>query len=240
MTMGIRIRSRPIATAAVLGAAMLLAGCQTDGPPGAGPVTQARPDPLADALIVSVPPGVEKAPVVLLLEGTGGSSRMHPTWGPFLVSRGIAVVQIQSAKARGRRNWEGTGCGLLYTGDPRAALETLRNRPEIDTSRFAVMGFSRGGTEALGGARSFAGAAAQPAAVFAFYPGCGGVCSRRTLRDVVAEGAAKPSERWKTSELPLTLRGERRGCSAACRPGIGRRWLCALNRRVKECRMTKN
>ncbi len=176
MTMGIRTRSRLVATAVVAGAALLVAACQTDGPPSAGPVTQGRPDPFADALIISVPPGIEKAPVVLLLEGTGGSSRMHPTWGPFLVSRGIAVVQIQSAKARGRRSWEGMGCGLMYTDDPRAALETLRNRPEIDTSRFAVMGFSRGGTEALGGARAFAGAPAQPAAVFAFYPGCGGVC----------------------------------------------------------------
>ena len=159
-----------------LGTVILLGACQTDGPRGQGPVAQGRPDPLADALIVSVPAGVEKAPVVMLLEGNGGSNRMHPTWGPFFLSRGIAVVQIQSAKARGRRNWEGTGCGLQYAGDPRAALESLRSRPEVDTTRFAVMGFSRGGTEALGGGREFIGALAQPAAVFAFYPGCSGVC----------------------------------------------------------------
>lgn len=203
-------RVRNLRHAALVGAALLVAACQTDGPQGAGPVTQAGPDPFADALIVSVPPGVEKAPVVLLLEGTGGSSRMHPTWGPFLVSRGIAVVQIQSAKARGRRNWEGMGCGLLYTGDPRAALETLRNRPDIDTSRFAVMGFSRGGTEALGGARSFVGAAAQPAAIFAFYPGCGGVCESdwgRRAPQVPVHIFYGASDGW----------GNHQGTRAACR-----------------------
>lgn len=171
-----RWRIRKLEQAICLSAAIFLGACQTDGPRGQGPVAQGRPDPLADALIVSVPAGVEKAPVVLLLEGNGGSNRMHPTWGPFFLSRGIAVVQIQSAKARGRRNWEGTGCGLHYAGDPRAALEALRSKPEIDTTRFAVMGFSRGGTEALGGGREFVGALAQPAAVFSFYPGCSGVC----------------------------------------------------------------
>lgn len=168
--------SRNLLRLILLGSALLVSACQNDIPQPSRSAALNRPDPFVDALIVSLPPRAEKAPVVLLLEGNGGSSRMHPTWGPFLTARGIAVVQIQSAKARGRRNWEGTGCGLQYAGDPRAVLETLKNRSDIDTTRFAIMGFSRGGTEALGGGRAFDGAAQQPAAVFAFYPGCGGVC----------------------------------------------------------------
>jgi dienelactone hydrolase len=160
----------------LLGSALLVSACQNEVPEYAGSASPTRPDPFENALVVSVPPGVDKAPVVLLLEGNGGSGGMHPTWGPFLNARGIAVVQIQSAKARGRRNWEGTGCGLQYAGDPRAVLQTLQTRADIDTTRFAIMGFSRGGTEALGGGRAFNGAARQPAAIFAFYPGCGGVC----------------------------------------------------------------
>lgn len=159
-------------------AALALAACQTADPSAPRPTTQAQAQTnrFAQALIVSVPPGADKAPVVLLLEGNDGSSRMHPTWGPFLTARGIAVVQIQSARARGRANWQGTGCQLQYAEDPRAVVAYLKDWPGIDASRFAVMGFSRGGTEALGGAPHFVGAESQPAAVFAFYPGCSGAC----------------------------------------------------------------
>lgn len=163
-------------------ATLLVAACQTSAPPDRPVVSQAASNRFADALIVALPVGIDNAPVVLLLEGNDGSSRMHPTWGPFLTARGIAVVQIQSAKSRGRRSWAGTGCELQYADDPRAVLEYLRERPGIDTTRFAVMGFSRGGTEALGGAPHFAGAAQQPAAIFAFYPGCNGVCETEWYR----------------------------------------------------------
>jgi dienelactone hydrolase len=71
---------------------------------------------------------------------------------------------------------------LQYAEDPRAVIEYLRGRPGIDTARFAVMGFSRGGTEALGAAPHFAGAENQPAAVFAFYPGCSGACGSEWSR----------------------------------------------------------
>jgi dienelactone hydrolase len=163
-------------------AAFALAACQTADPSAPRPTTQTPPNRFAQALIVSLPPGIENAPVVLLLEGNDGSTRMHPTWGPFLIARGIAVVQIQSARARGRANWQGTGCQLQYAEDPRAVIEYLRGRPGIDTARFAVMGFSRGGTEALGAAPHFAGAENQPAAVFAFYPGCSGACGSEWSR----------------------------------------------------------
>ncbi len=141
----------------------------------AGAEVSAQPN-FRDALIFAVPPGGGKAPVVLLLEGNGGSRSMHPVWGPFFNERGVAVVQIQSAKARGRQNWGGTGCQLQYETDAAAVVELLKDRPDIDATRFAVMGFSRGGTESLNGGRSFAALPHKPAAIFSFYPGCGGGC----------------------------------------------------------------
>lgn len=158
------------------GAVLLLAACQTSDT-STRPATQGQSNRFENALLFSVPPGADNAPVVLLLEGNDGTNRVHPTWAPFLNARGIAVVHIQSAKARGRANWVGTGCELQYAEDARAVVEYLRGRPQFDVTRFAVMGFSRGGTEALGGAASFVGAEHQPAAVFAFYPGCNGACA---------------------------------------------------------------
>jgi outer membrane protein assembly factor BamE (lipoprotein component of BamABCDE complex) len=62
-------------------AVIALAACQTADPSAPRPTTQAQAQAnrFAQALIVSVPPGADKAPVVLLLEGNDGSSR---TWPP--------------------------------------------------------------------------------------------------------------------------------------------------------------
>jgi dienelactone hydrolase len=137
----------------------------------------ARAQDFSNAIKWAIPEGAAKAPVVLILEGTGGSRGVPSNWARFFVERGIAAVLIQSAEARGRRNWAGTGCELQYGRDLRRVLAILRDRPEFDASRFAVMGLSRGGTEALGHGFDFAEAPARPAAVFAFYPGCGGICA---------------------------------------------------------------
>jgi dienelactone hydrolase len=154
---------------------LALGGCQTTADPSGRPVTTGPR--LDGAISVAVPPGAVKAPVVLLLEGNGGSTRVPEHWSDFFTRRGIAVAQIHSARARGRANWAGTACGLQYNTDARAALEVLRDRPEIDVTRFAIMGFSRGGTEALNSGSAFAADAVLPAAVFSFYPGCSGFCA---------------------------------------------------------------
>jgi dienelactone hydrolase len=173
--LGLRIPSSRVRIRAVLALSLALGGCQTTAEStGRSTVSGVRLD---GAISVAVPPGAAKAPVVLLLEGNGGSSRVPEHWSEFFTKRGIAVVQIHSARARGRANWGGTGCGLQYNTDPRTALELLKDRPEIDVSRFAIMGFSRGGTEALNSGSAFAGDATLPAAVFSFYPGCSGFCA---------------------------------------------------------------
>jgi len=123
--------------------------------------------------------GGDKVPLVIMLEGTGGSRAWVPNaWTPWLNQRGIATVQIRSAAARKRPNgnWSGTGCDLFYRYDAAEVLELARlEQPRIDTMRYAVMGFSRGGTEALNTRKSFP-ADRPPTAVFSFYPGCEGYC----------------------------------------------------------------
>jgi dienelactone hydrolase len=160
---------------AVLALSFLLAGCQTTAESSGRPAMSGVR--LDGAISVAAPPGAAKVPVVLLLEGNGGSSRVPEHWSEFFNKRGIAVAQIHSARARGRANWGGIGCGLQYNTDARAALEILKERPEIDVTRFAIMGFSRGGTEALNSGSAFANDAVLPAAIFSFYPGCSGFCA---------------------------------------------------------------
>lgn len=139
----------------------------------------AKPEDFRDFVLWSLPAGGQKVPLVILIEGNGGTRpNARSTWVDWLTARGVAVAQVRSAAARNRQDWSGTGCALQYNGDARDVLDLARtDQPRIDTTRFAVMGFSRGGTEVLNSAKSFRGAPAQPAAVFAFYPGCEGWCS---------------------------------------------------------------
>ena len=145
----------------------------------------AKPEDFRDFVLWSLPPGGQKVPLVILIEGTGGTrANARSPWVDWLTARGVAVVQVRSAAARNRQDWSGTSCGLQYNGDARDVLELARtDQPRIDTARFAVMGFSRGGTEVLNSAKSFRGAPAQPTAIFAFYPGCDGWCSTDYAKD---------------------------------------------------------
>lgn len=147
----------------------------------------AKPEDFRDFVLWSLPPGNQKVPVVILIEGTGGTRpNARGTWVDWFNARGIAVAQVRSAAARGRQDWSGTSCSLQYSGDGRDVIDLARTeQPRIDTNRFALMGLSRGGTEVLNSAKSFRGAAAQPAAVFALYPGCEGWCSTDYAKDGV-------------------------------------------------------
>lgn len=143
-----------------------------------GLAASAKPEDFRQFVLWFHPPGIQNAPLVILIEGSGGTgANAKSPWVDWLRAKGIAVAQVRSAASRGQRDWSGTGCSLVYSNDARDVLDLARmEQPRIDTRRFAVMGFSRGGTEVLNSARSFRGAATQPAAIFAFYPGCDGWC----------------------------------------------------------------
>lgn len=159
--------------------ALILAACLLCLP------AQARPERLRGFVLWYPPPGNQPVPFVVLIEGTGGTGpTARSPWVEWFNGRGIGVAQVRSAASRGKSNWNGASCGLQYRGDARDAVDLARSeRPRFDQSRFALMGFSRGGTEVLNSATSFRGAPAQPTAVFAFYPGCEGWCQTDYLKE---------------------------------------------------------
>jgi len=138
----------------------------------------AKPDDFRNFVLWYLPPGDQQVPVVILIEGTGGTApNSRSPWVEWFNKRGVAVAQVRSAASRGRQNWSGTSCSLQYRGDSRDVIDLARlDQPRIDPTRFALMGFSRGGTEVLNSSQSFQGGHASPTAVFALYPGCEGWC----------------------------------------------------------------
>jgi dienelactone hydrolase len=146
---------------------------------------QARPEDFRNFVLWYPPQGTQIVPFVVLLEGTGGTGPTNRNpWVDWFNSRGVGVAQVRSAASRGKSNWSGTSCGLQYRGDARDVVDLARmEQPRFDQSRFALMGFSRGGTEVLNSAASFRGASAQPSAVFALYPGCEGWCQTDYSKD---------------------------------------------------------
>ncbi len=144
----------------------------------------ASPDDQRDHVLWFLPPidrqeGNRPVPLVVMLEGQGGTSlTQRSPWVSWFLDRGIAVAQMRSAALRGRHDWLAAGCTLGYAIDARDVLELARHeQPRIDTTRFALLGSGRGGTEALNSASYFGrDGLAMPAAVFAFAPGCAGWC----------------------------------------------------------------
>lgn len=69
------------------------------------------------------------------------------------------------------RNRTRNPSGSMYTEDAAIAWDLLRANPKIDTRHFALMGFSRGGQQALEAGPLFASKGQVPSYIFALYPG---------------------------------------------------------------------
>lgn len=137
--------------------------------------------PLAVAAQLRVPPGTGKHPAVVILHGSAGVDSRGSYHAEALNQAGITTLEPDLWSPRGLLG--GTGDG----GRPQSVVETvpdafgalhyLASRPDIDTQKIGVMGFSWGGVLSMLTATRpycdrYLGDSPQFAAHAPFYPVC--------------------------------------------------------------------
>lgn len=94
-----------------------------------------------------------KVPAVVLIHGSGGIYKaMLDFWPRQFNAAGIAVFSVDSFGPRGVSGTVEDQAQVPFaadTADAFAALRLLATHPQVDASRIAVMGFSRGGITAI-------------------------------------------------------------------------------------------
>ena len=94
-----------------------------------------------------------KVPAVVLLHGSGGVYKaMLDFWPRQFNAAGIAVLSIDSFGPRGVSSTVEDQRQVPFAADVAdafAALRLLSTHPQVDASRIAVMGFSRGGAAVI-------------------------------------------------------------------------------------------
>ena len=124
--------------------------------------------------------GTDRLPLVIVLHASGGVGSSVADWEQYFLSLGVATFVIDSFSGRGivsTTNNQSQLGRLAQTEDAYRAIAILSKHPRIDPNRIMLMGFSRGGQNALYASLSrFQRMHAQPgtqfAAFIAFYPDC--------------------------------------------------------------------
>ncbi|MBB2927846.1 dienelactone hydrolase [Paraburkholderia silvatlantica] len=124
--------------------------------------------------------GTDRLPLVIMLHSSGGVGSSVTDWEEYFLSLGVATFVIDSFSGRGivsTINDQSQLGRLAQTEDAYRAMAALSKHPGIDPNRIVLMGFSRGGQNALYASLSrFQRMHAQPgtqfAAFIAFYPDC--------------------------------------------------------------------
>jgi len=145
----------------ILAASLLLTGCMT-----------IKPEKMQDHLTVVKAAENKKTPVVFFFQGSGGNNRLSAKWTVWFAEHGVSAVWINSASVRDLDKLYGKN----YGGDLSPALQVVANNPHLDLSRYALMGFSRGGTAALQSASFLAEDQPRPELIFSLYPADRGQC----------------------------------------------------------------
>lgn len=140
-------------------ASILLVSCET---------ITITPEMVADNMTIRTPEGAGPFPVVIYFQGTGGHNRRQESWARWFKELGVASAIIHNANIRKRSE---NPSGSKYTEDAAIAWDLLKADERIDASRFAIMGFSRGGGMSLMSGSHFGNERAVPDFVFALYPG---------------------------------------------------------------------
>jgi dienelactone hydrolase len=124
--------------------------------------------------------GKGKLPLVVLMHGSSGIGGNVPFWVRELNAMGISTLTIDGMTARGLA---GVGENQALIGrlnfivDIYRSLEAVAKHPRIDTSKVALMGFSRGGQAALYASvqrfqKQWNKSGIDLAAYIPFYPDC--------------------------------------------------------------------
>ncbi|HUT48040.1 MAG TPA: dienelactone hydrolase family protein [Alphaproteobacteria bacterium] len=125
----------------------------------------------------------EPVPAVILLHGAGGIlTNREPVYAAQYAQMGIAALVIHVYEARNHRGYGFVGRLLnitesMFIADAYAGLRYLARRPEIDSRRVALIGFSYGGMATMYAAyrqvaRAYAPDGPRFAAHVAYYGPC--------------------------------------------------------------------
>ena len=143
-------------------------------------------------------------PVVFFLQGSDGTNRRANKWSSWFAGKGIASVMIDNAGVRGIKRMSGRS----YGRDLSSALIAASKNPHLDLSRYAVMGFSRGGTAALESGAYLTSDQPKPDFIFALYPGAQGICPNRHDENTRVHVFYGELDDWGT------FQGNRNACKA--------------------------
>jgi hypothetical protein len=111
-------------------------------------------------IITEITDGVKKYPAVLLLSGSGSQDRDETiadhkpfaVWADYLSRSGIAVLRVDDrgmGASKGQPEFLATTTTESYVDDALAALQWLKQQPDIDTNFIFLMGHSEGANVAI-------------------------------------------------------------------------------------------
>ena len=151
-----------------------------------GDVKDGRPARITGEL--RLPLGSGPFPAVVLVHGSGGIGANADNWARDFNSIGVAAFLLDCFTGRGIVQTvtdQSLVGNLAMTYDSYRALELLSKHPRIDSSRIAIMGFSKGGFPALRASmKRFQQMYGPPNVEFAAYlPFYGGSCANSFFED---------------------------------------------------------
>jgi dienelactone hydrolase len=137
-----------------------------------------KPATIAAELHVAQGPG--KRPLVVLLHGSGALGSRDTQWARDFAEMGVSTLMIDAFTGRGivaTSDNQGLLGRLNMILDTYRALDKIKNHPRVDTTRVAMIGFSRGGQGTLYASlerfhKMWNESGVDFAAYFPFYPDC--------------------------------------------------------------------
>jgi predicted esterase len=189
-----------------------------------------RPTTLAAEL--RIPSSAEKAPAVILVHGSGGVRASQLRWADEFNRIGVAAFLVDSFTGRGitgTADDQGQLDDAAMMIDAFKALGVLASHPQIDASRIAVMGFSKGAMAAVYSSmerfrKAYAPSGLRFAAHIGFYSAC----------HVIYRGEEKVTGRPIRCSMGMRTIGRRSVSAANTSIACGKSVSTSLSRAMRE------